>query len=122
MNDAPLVSLCGVSFSYPLPGGGSRPALRELSLEVRPGESLVVLGASGAGKSTLALLLAGVLAPTVGGIRRQPPAAAEMPVLPAGLVTQNPEDCFSTPLVREEMGVVLENLERDCGEIDRAVA
>ena len=42
-------------------------------------------------------------------------------MLPAGLVTQNPEDCFSSPVVLEEMGVVLENLERDPAEIDRAV-
>jgi len=120
--DQPLATLCGVSFSYPLPGGGSRPALREVSLEVRPGESLVVLGADGAGKSTLAAILAGVAQPAGGEVTRS--AAAEPdapPVLPVGLVTQNPEDCFSSPVVREEMGVVLENLERDPCEIDSAV-
>jgi energy-coupling factor transporter ATP-binding protein EcfA2 len=121
--DSPLVTLGGVSFSYPLPGGGSRPALRDVSLEIRPGESIVVLGANGAGKSTLAALLAGVAAPTQGAVARAPAADGEMrPVLPAGLVTQNPEDCFSSPIVLEEMGVVLENLERDPVEIDRAVA
>ncbi|MHB8834295.1 MAG: ABC transporter ATP-binding protein [Candidatus Methylomirabilia bacterium] len=123
MSGDPLVSLLGVSFSYPLPSGGSRPALRGVSLAVLPGESLVVLGASGAGKSTLAALLAGVAAPTEGTVVREAPAADDSrPVLPAGLVTQNPEDCFSSPVVVEEMGVVLENLERDLGEIDRAIA
>ncbi|HWR98657.1 MAG TPA: ATP-binding cassette domain-containing protein, partial [Candidatus Methanoperedens sp.] len=96
--------------------------MRDVSLEVRPGETLVILGANGAGKSTLALALAGVLAPTAGEVRRAPTEAGGPPVLPAGLVTQNPEDCFSTPLVREEMGVVLENLERDLAGIDRTVA
>jgi len=119
----PLVSLSRVSFSYPLPGGGARPALRDVSLEIRPGESVVVLGANGAGKSTLAALLAGVAVPTEGTIDRATAAADDArPVLPAVLVTQNPEDCFSSPIVLEEMGVVLENLERDPAEIDRAVA
>jgi energy-coupling factor transporter ATP-binding protein EcfA2 len=118
----PLVSLSGVCFSYPLPGGGFRPALRGIDFAVWPGESLVVLGANGAGKSTLAALIAGVAAPTAGRVDRAPAADADArPVLPAGLVTQNPEDCFSSPVVIEEMGVVLENLERDPGEIDRAV-
>ncbi len=121
MGGAPLVSLRAVAYSYPLPGGGSRPALRDLSLELFPGESLVVLGANGAGKSTLAQVLAGVLAPISGEVHRGPEAAEGPLVLPVGLVMQNPEDCFSTPLVREEMGVVLENLQREPGEIDRAV-
>jgi energy-coupling factor transport system ATP-binding protein len=119
----PLVALSNASYSYPLPGGGSRPALFDVSLEVRPGESLVVLGASGAGKSTLAALLAGVAQPTGGEVTRSTAARPDAPpALPVGLVTQNPEDCFSSPVVREEMGVVLENLERDPSEIDAAVA
>jgi energy-coupling factor transport system ATP-binding protein len=119
----PLVTLTHTSYSYPLPGGGSRPALRDVSLEVRPGESLVILGANGAGKSTLAAILAGVARPTGGEVARSTVVAADAPpVLPVGLVTQNPEDCFSSPVVREEMGVVLENLERDPSEIDAAVS
>jgi energy-coupling factor transport system ATP-binding protein len=117
----PVVALTAVSYAYPVAGGGERAALRGVSLVVRPGESLVVLGAGGAGKSTLALLLAGVLEPAAGAVHRARPAAGGTPVLPVGLVTQNPEDSFSTPQVREEMGVVLENLEREPAEIDREV-
>jgi energy-coupling factor transport system ATP-binding protein len=122
MEGVPLVSLRNVSFSYPMPGGGSQPALRDVTFQVRAGESVVVLGPSGAGKSTLAALLAGVAQPTEGEVVRSVAADVDaLPVLPVGLVTQNPEDCFSSPVVREELGVVLENLERDHAEIDRAV-
>ena len=49
----PDVELDGVAFGY-LP---SAPVLRGLSLHVRPGETLAVVGTSGSGKSTISLLL-----------------------------------------------------------------
>ncbi len=55
-----------VSFSYP---SGSGHAVRELDLEIRPGETLALVGSSGAGKSTLVDLLARFLDPTEGAIR-----------------------------------------------------
>lgn len=120
---APLLALTRVSFSHLPPGEAGRPALHEVSLALGPGERLVVLGADGAGKSTLAAILAGVLHPTAGHALRSPLLAGEgEPILPVGLVTQNPEDAFSCPLVREEMGVVLENLGREPAAVDRAVA
>ncbi|MFI6743109.1 ATP-binding cassette domain-containing protein [Nonomuraea sp. NPDC050451] len=54
-----------VSFQYP---GGSRPVLRGLTLTIRPGERLAVVGGSGAGKTTLVKLLAGLYEPTAGRI------------------------------------------------------
>ena len=49
----PDVELVDVAFGY-LP---SAPVLRGLSLHVRPGETLAVVGTSGSGKSTISLLL-----------------------------------------------------------------
>ncbi|MBI4755341.1 MAG: lipid A export permease/ATP-binding protein MsbA [Betaproteobacteria bacterium] len=43
-----------VSFTYP---GAPRPALADIDLHVRPGESVALVGASGSGKTTLANLV-----------------------------------------------------------------
>src|SRR2546425_5930062 len=48
--------------------GAARPALRELSLEVRDGEFLVLLGPSGCGKTTALRCIAGLDEPTAGQI------------------------------------------------------
>ena len=42
--------------------------LREIDLEVTPGEALAVVGASGSGKSTLLAILAGLDQPSVGSV------------------------------------------------------
>jgi lipopolysaccharide transport system ATP-binding protein len=52
------------------------PALRDVSLQVRPGQFLGVLGRNGAGKSTLLRTLGGVYAPTSGTVRVAGPLSA----------------------------------------------
>lgn len=47
-----------------------KPVLRSISLTVSPGELHIVLGANGAGKSTLLRIMAGLLRPSSGEIRR----------------------------------------------------
>jgi len=54
-----------VSFAYP---GGEAPALRDVELEIRPGETLALVGPSGAGKSTFVDLVARFIDPTAGRI------------------------------------------------------
>jgi ATP-binding cassette, subfamily B, bacterial len=48
------VVFAGVSFRYP---GTRRPALKDVSFAVAPGQTLALVGASGAGKSTIVRLL-----------------------------------------------------------------
>mgnify|MGYP006271648727 FL=1 len=67
----PLLTLAGVCVP-----GRLRPRLHDLSLELRPGERVALLGASGAGKSTLLAVANGALHPGAGTIcwRGEPPA------------------------------------------------
>lgn len=60
------VALDGVTYSYPRAG---RPALREASLQIEPGEVVAVVGPSGAGKSTIARLLLRFADPDAGAVR-----------------------------------------------------
>jgi len=54
-----------VSFSYP---GATEPALEAVSLHLRPGTSLALVGENGSGKTTLIKLLTRLYAPTAGRI------------------------------------------------------
>ncbi|HSO40116.1 MAG TPA: peptidase domain-containing ABC transporter [Labilithrix sp.] len=60
------ISLDRVSFRY----GPKLPlAVKEVSLEIRPGELIAIVGRSGSGKSTLGRLLLGLYQPAEGSIR-----------------------------------------------------
>ena len=52
-----------VNFTYP---GASRPALEDIDLAIRPGETVALVGASGSGKSTMANLVPRFYHPTRG--------------------------------------------------------
>jgi heme exporter protein A len=60
----PAVSLRGVGRRY-----GERLALRDVSLELAAGQTLVVFGPNGAGKTTLLRMLATLLRPHAGKVR-----------------------------------------------------
>ena len=61
----PSIRFEGVSFRYP---GSARAALEDVTLEVRAGETLALVGQNGAGKTTLIKLLLGLQEPTAGRI------------------------------------------------------
>jgi ATP-binding cassette subfamily B protein len=54
-----------ISFTYP---GASEPAVRDVSLHLRPGQSLALVGENGSGKTTLIKLLTRLYVPTAGRI------------------------------------------------------
>ncbi|MDE2715703.1 MAG: thiol reductant ABC exporter subunit CydC [Chloroflexota bacterium] len=63
---SPEVSFEGVTFGY---DSGHRPALENVSFDLRNGETLGVVGASGAGKSTLIWLMYRFYDPQAGSIK-----------------------------------------------------
>jgi ATP-binding cassette subfamily B protein len=56
----------GLGFRYP---GTGRDVLRDISLSIRAGEVIALVGENGSGKTTLAKLLAGMFEPTSGTVR-----------------------------------------------------
>jgi subfamily B ATP-binding cassette protein HlyB/CyaB len=84
------VEFRNVTFQYSME---SRAAISELSLEIKPGEVLGVIGPSGSGKSTLAKLLQRMYTPTAGTI----------------LIDGYDIGQLSPASIRRQMGVVLQD-------------
>ena len=62
------LELTDVSFTYP---GARFPALRNVNLNIRSGQSVAIVGMNGSGKTTLIKLMAGLYSPASGTIRFQ---------------------------------------------------
>ncbi|MBM6774346.1 ATP-binding cassette domain-containing protein [Olsenella profusa] len=99
----PVVRFENVSFSYP----GSGDGVRDLSLEVRPGELVGVVGQNGAGKTTLTKLLNGLLKPAFGSVHVGGLDTREVPVsrVAAHVATlfQNPDHQLCKDTVLDEV-------------------
>ncbi|BAB54599.1 ABC transporter ATP-binding protein [Mesorhizobium japonicum] len=59
----PFLSVKNITAAY---GGGNVKVLRDISVEIYPGQTLAVVGESGSGKSTLARAITGLLPPMEG--------------------------------------------------------
>ena len=91
-------------------------ALQDISLDLRPGETLGLVGESGSGKTTLARVLLGLLPPDPGSVLQLEQAA--MPPLPARrnleavqIVFQNPDSALNRAhTIRRIIGRALQRL------------
>lgn len=104
-----------------------RVALREVNLEIAPGERVGILGPTGSGKSTLIQHIAGLLKPTAGQVLLDGvPAHAPTPEARArrrqvGLAFQYPEQQIFETTVFREVAFGPRNLGLDEGEVARRV-
>jgi energy-coupling factor transport system ATP-binding protein len=123
-----LVELTRVSYSYP--GRAERPALDDVSLELEPGELVVVAGATGSGKSTLLRVASGLVPHFHGGTfsgraevagmdtRENGPSELASAV---GTLFQDPETQIVMGTVRAELAFGLENRGEPPAAVSRAV-
>lgn len=119
----PLIEVEGVSFAYPESGAS---ALSDVSLTIREGEFVVLLGENGSGKSTLARHLNGLLAPDRGAVRVAGQDTRATPVREmagrVGYLFQNPDHQIFAPTVAEEVAFGPRNLGADEAEVARRVS
>lgn len=97
------IDMRDVSFTYVRAGSPPVPALDRVSLQVRAGERLGILGPNGGGKSTLLKLMLGLMRPSGGSIAicgRSPHDARRERVL--GYVAQRVEAELSFPISARE--------------------
>ncbi|HAE91074.1 MAG TPA: energy-coupling factor transporter ATPase [Tissierella sp.] len=90
-------------------------AVKELNLEVKNGEFLVILGHNGSGKSTLAKLMNGLLMPTNGNVYVMGMNTKDTEKIweireKAGMVFQNPDNQIVATIVEEDVAFGPENL------------
>ena len=111
---------------------GRFPALEEVSVQVRQGESLALLGANGSGKSTLLKVLAGLVFCQSGAFTAFGETVTEASLAEhaanarfrsrVGLVFQNPAAQLFSVSVAEDLQFGCRQLGLDAAETDRRVA
>ncbi len=109
---APYLSLRDVAFSY-----GDRSVLSHVTLEVRPGEIVALMGRNGAGKTTLLKCLVGLVKPAHGQVRV---AGADTRALDTAAICRNvaylpqdPNALLFADSVADELAITLRNHGRD---------
>lgn len=120
-----LVEIRGLGYTYGTGRGGR--ALQHCTLDIEPGESVLLVGPSGSGKSTLLRAIAGLVphfhggtiegAVRVGGRDTRTTAPAELAGT-VGFVFQDPEAQSVMSTVDAEVAFGLENLGVDPSEIE----
>ncbi|HEY4829474.1 MAG TPA: ABC transporter ATP-binding protein, partial [Solirubrobacteraceae bacterium] len=122
-----VLSVDRVTYSYP---GATAPALEDVSLEIAPGELVVLAGASGSGKSTLLRVANGLVPHFHGGVFAGRAVVAGMDTREhgpgqlagaVGTLFQDPETQVVMGTVRAELALPLENRDEPGPAIARAV-
>ncbi len=118
-----MIDIENVTFQYE---DAVEPALRNVSLHIKKGEFLAVVGHNGSGKSTLARHLNALLLPVNGAVRIEGMNTKdEENTLPirqkVGIVFQNPDNQIVTTVVEEDVAFGPENIGVPPAEIRKRV-
>ncbi len=111
-----MIKLDNVTYRY---RDEDQPALKSVSLEIGPGESVCVMGANGSGKSTFARLLSGLLNAQQGQLSISSPRSRPIPV---GMIFQNPDNQMVAVTVEKELAFALENLGYGQADMDKLIS
>lgn len=120
-----IVKVDNISFEY-VTEESKFKAIDRLSLNVKRGEFVVIIGHNGSGKSTLSKNLNAILTPTEGSITIDGMDTKEESKIwdirqTAGMVFQNPDNQIVATIVEEDVAFGPENLGIDPKEIRRRV-
>ncbi len=110
-----MLQIIDASYRYPSGNEG----LKRISLRLKCGERLCLLGANGSGKSTLLRLAAGIVKPETGCVLINDLPAEEYSE--TGFIFQNPEDQIIAGAVDQELAFALENRAVDRAEMQNRV-
>ena len=121
--DGIAVKFDHVTFSY---DEQSAPAVKDVSLSVKKGEFLAVIGHNGSGKSTLARLINGLLLPDKGRVKvfGMDTLEGKNPVeirKRAGIVFQNPDNQMVASIIEDDVAFGPENLGVEREEISKRI-
>ncbi|MBN2410686.1 ATP-binding cassette domain-containing protein [candidate division KSB1 bacterium] len=110
-----MIEIDNISFTYTNGAATGRRILNNISLIIRPGESIAVMGPNGSGKTTFARCLNGLLLPMTGTVTVKglpTNVAANLPEIrrQVGMVFQNPDNQIVSATVEREIAFGLENL------------
>lgn len=122
----PMIRLDHMSHTYEDEDGKTVYAVKDISLEIQPGEFVAVIGTNGSGKSTLAKHLNVLLTPTDGvcevcGMRTDDPDHIWDIRQQVGMVFQNPDNQIVAAVVEEDVAFGPENLGVPSEEIRQRV-
>ena len=120
-----IISLKDVSFSYESEENTTE-VLHDISLDIKKGQFVAVLGHNGCGKSTLAKLFNAVLIPQQGKVLVKGIDTSDEDKLldirrNVGMVFQNPDNQIVASVVEEDVAFALENLGVEPTEIRQRV-
>lgn len=126
MQNQPIIRINNVTFSYKINQKNSQKAVDNVSLEIKEGEFITIIGHNGSGKSTLARLINGILQPREGDIFVLDYNTKEDKDIfnvrkNVGMVFQNPDNQMVATIVEDDIAFGPENIGIEREEIGRRI-